>query len=309
MTDLAVTRILAHSLAARYRSQAANAPIKQRNDAMSEFEKSVSRHYGFADIMRQIRRSLDRAGKPIDQLTLDDLAPVDAFHTRGRESTVELAALHRPKPSSEVLDVGCGLGGSARYLADRFGCSVTGVDVTEQYLEAARQLTELTGLADRITYTQASAVQLPFDEETFDIVWTEHAQMNIADKERLYSEIARVLKPGGSLLFHDIFAGAGVPVYPLPWADDLSISCLATCAEVRQGMEQGGLEIDQWSDKSASSLEFFEQVLAKIEAEGLPPVGIHLLMGDTARPKIANYVDGLQRGCLVVAMGLARKPA
>ncbi len=274
---------------------------------MSEMEKNVSRHYGFSDIMRAIRRGLDRAGKDVEQLTIDDLAPVDAFHTRGRASTVELANLHRPKPAHEVLDVGCGLGGSARFLADRFGCHVTGIDLTDQYIRAARQLTEWTGMDDRVRFVQGSAVELPFEDGSWNIVWTEHAQMNISDKDRFYSEIARVLKPGGALMFHDIFGGADDPRFPVPWAEEASLSALATCKQARESMQRAGLVIEQWSDRVAESLQFFETALANIQENGKPPLGIHLLMGDTAEEKIANYIDGLRRQAIFVALGVARK--
>lgn len=274
---------------------------------MSKMEKSVSRHYGSSDIMNAVRRGLERAGKDLEALTIDDLAPVDAFHTRGRESTEELASLEHPKPSHEVLDVGCGLGGSARFLADRFGCSVTGIDLTDQYILAAQELTELTGLTGSVNFVQGSAVELPFDDETFQIVWTEHAQMNIDDKGRFYGEISRVLKPGGALLFHDIFGGPGELVFPLPWAEDESISCLATIDQAREFMQDSGLTIEHWFDRANESKEFFEQVVAKVDANGLPPIGIHLLMGDTASQKLTNYVASLKNQGFTVALGVARK--
>ncbi len=153
-----------------------------------------------------------------------------------------------------------------------------------------------------------SALEIPCEDERFDIVWTEHVQMNIADKNRFYSEIARVLRPGGRLLFHDIFRGLGdSPFYPAPWAEDESISALATETEARSIIEQVGLEIDQWIGKVQESIEFFKTVSAQIEADGPPPIGIHLLMGDNAKEKLQNYVRNLSEDRVSVVLGMAHK--
>jgi len=132
-------------------------------------------------------------------------------------------------------------------------------------------------MSDRVELRHGSALKIPYEDERFDIVWTEHVQMNIADKNRFYSEIARVLRPGGRLLFHDIFRGLGdVPFYPAPWVENEYISSLATVREARSIIEQVGLEIDQWLIKVQESIEFFQRMLAHIEADGPPPIGIHL---------------------------------
>ena len=268
----------------------------------------VNNHYGFGGIMEKIETGLNLAGKEVGSLTVDDLAPIDEFHTRGRESTLEVAELAKIKTSDEVLDVGCGLGGTARHLADQYGCKVVGIDLTEEYVEVGKKLTNLVGLSNRVELSQASALEIPYENESFDIVWTEHVQMNIADKSRFYSEISRVLKPSGRFLFHDIFRGLGEsPFYPAPWAEDESISSLATETEVRSVMEQIGLEVEQWIAKVQESIEFFKRVSAKIEADGSPPIGIHLLMGGNAKDKLQNYVRNLSEDRVSVALGMACK--
>lgn len=268
----------------------------------------VEKHYGFGGIMKKIEAGLKLAGKNINSLTVDDLAPIDEFHTRGRQSTLEVAELAKLKTSDLVLDVGCGLGGTARHLAGRYRCNVVGIDLTEEYISVGKRLTELVGMNGQVELRQASALEIPYENESFDIVWTEHVQMNISDKNLFYSEIERVLKPEGRLLFHDIFRGLGdAPFYPAPWAENESISVLATEAEARSIMEQVGLTIDQWILKNQESIQFLKNVSAKIELDGPPPIGIHLLMGDNAKDKLENYVRNISEDRVSVVLGMAHK--
>ena len=275
---------------------------------MTQIGALVDQHYGFGQIMEKVDAGLDLAGKDVNALSVDDLAPIDAFHTRGRQATLEVAAMTELKSSDRVLDVGCGLGGTARHLADQYGCRVVGIDLTAEYVSVGRKLTERVGLDDKIQLHQASALDLPFDDNSFDVAWTEHVQMNIANKHRFYSEIARVLKPGGRLLFHDVFRGSGdTPFYPVPWAEDESLSSLAKESDARSTMEQVGLQIDHWIGKVQESLDFFKTVLDRIKVDGPPPVGIHLLMGDNASEKLHNYVRNITDQRTTVAMGMAHK--
>jgi ubiquinone/menaquinone biosynthesis C-methylase UbiE len=271
-------------------------------------DQLVNKHYGFGSIMDQVLAGLNLAGKDINSLTVDDLAPIDEFHTRGRTSILEVADLANINKSDIVLDVGCGLGGTARHLAKQYHCNVVGIDLTEEYIEVGNQLTQCVGLDNKVKLQQGSALSLPFGDEEFDVVWTEHVQMNIADKVNFYSEIARVLKPGGKFLFHDIFRGLGdSPLYPAPWAEDESISFLATELEAQNTIENVGLKIDQWNTKVKESIDFFKQIFEKIETEGPPPIGIHLLMGENAKDKLQNYVRNMSENRLSVAMGIAYK--
>jgi len=281
---------------------------KSQEFEMTQADSLVNKHYGFGGIKEQIKVGLNLAGKNIDALAVDDLAPIDEFHTRGRASTLELAEIVNLKNNDLILDVGCGLGGTARYLAEQYNCHVSGIDLTEEYISVGKWLTELVGLSDQVELHQGSALDIPFKNEKFDVVWTEHVQMNIADKYRFYSEIARVLKPGGRLLFHDIFRGLGEPpFYPAPWAEDESISKLATEEEARATIEAAGLQVNQWVVKVQESIEFFKEVSVQIEADGPPPIGIHLLMGNNAREKLQNYVRNMSEDRLSVVMGMASK--
>jgi SAM-dependent methyltransferase len=276
---------------------------------MSSVER-VERHYGRGGIVGSILAALTRMGKDLGKLTPADLAPVDEFHIRGREATVELAARGSLGPGLRVLDVGCGLGGSARYVAAELGCRATGIDLTQEYVDTANQLARLVGLGDAVEFRRASALELPFADASFDVVWTEHAQMNIADKRRFYGEIARVLAPGGRLLFHDIFQGAGGPPhFPVPWADDASISFLATPESVRSVLQDAGLSVVDWEDKTAQSHDWFASVVARIEQAGPPPLGIHLLMGETAKLKLQNMVRSLGENRVAVVQAVAERRA
>lgn len=270
---------------------------------------AVNRHYAKGELFAKIIASMKTAGKDITRLTVDDLAPVDEFHTRGRESTVELATMANLNSTDKILDVGCGLGGTARYLARQYECCVTGIDLTDEYIAVGEKLTELVGLQDRVAHVQGNALSLPFADGSFDVVITEHAQMNISDKQQFYLELARALKPGGRFLFHDIFRGDGAPpIYPAPWAEDESLSSLATASEARSLIEQAGLDVVDWRTKVQESIAFFQAVSERISANGPPPIGIHLLVGNNANEKLKNYVRNMGESRVSVGLGMAQKP-
>lgn len=275
---------------------------------MNGLREHVEQHYGRGRILDAIIAALRETGKDLARLEPEDLAPVDEFHVRGREATVELARRAALKPGSRVLDVGCGLGGSARYLAAEHQCQVTGIDLTQEYVDVANALAGMVGLSDRVAFRQASALAMPFDDGTFDVVWTEHVQMNIADKHAFYGEIGRVTRPKGMLLFHDIFEGTGGPLhYPVPWAEESSISFLAMPEEVRTTLEDLGFVIRDWVDTSEPSLQWLVSVIEKTKVSGPSPMGTHLLMGDTARKKLENAIRNLREGRIVVYQARAEK--
>jgi MPBQ/MSBQ methyltransferase len=270
--------------------------------------ESVERHYGRGHILDSIRSALRQSGKDLGRLRPSDLAPVDEFHIRGREATIELAARASLRAGLRVLDVGCGLGGSARYLAAEHGCHVVGIDLTQEYVDTANALAAMVGLEGMVEFRQASAPDIPFEHGSFDVVWTEHVQMNIADKQGFYAEIARVLAPHGRLLFHDIFEGEGGPLwFPVPWAEDASISFLASPNAVRDILAGLGFSIHDWEDKSQRSLDWFAAVVDRLTSTSPPRLGLHLLMGDNAKTKFQNNVRNLRERRFVVLQALAEK--
>ena len=255
-----------------------------------------------------ILEGIRAAGKDPDRLTPADLAPVDAFHIRGRESTAELAGRMTWTPGLRVLEVGCGLGGSARYLTSEHGARVTGIDLTPDFVATARELTERVGLGAAVSFQQASALDLPFPDGSFDVVWTEHAQMNIEDKRTFYASLARVLVPGGRLLFHDIFQGpGGPPHFPEPWADSPSISFLEPPEAVRALLAEVGLSVTDWEDRSEVSLAWFRAMFERVAKEGPPALGLHLVMGPSGRTKLENLVRSLDEKRLVVVQALSTR--
>ena len=275
---------------------------------MDNAPESVEKHYGRGRILDSILASLRQMGKDPDHLQPEDLAPVDEFHVRGREATVELAGRGALRPGLRVLDVGCGLGGSARYLAAEQGCQVTGIDLTEEYVDVARDLAKRVGVGDRTRFQQANALALPFADRSFDVAWTQHVQMNIADKAGFYREIGRVTAPGGRFLFHDIFAGNGEPLhFPVPWAEDASISFLATPSEVKTLLADSGFVVRDWVDTTEPSLNWTLGVIERVKTSGLPPLGIHLLMGATAKTKIESVVRNVREGRMVFVQACAEK--
>ncbi len=271
----------------------------------------VSSHYGVTGLGNQILAALEAEGKDLGALTVDDLAAVDEFHIRGRAATEELAQWSDIQSADQVLDVGCGLGGTCRYLAATAGCNVVGVDLTDEYCRVAEMLSARVGLADRTVFRQGSALALPFADEHFDVVWTEHVQMNIADKAGFYGELARVVKVAGRLAFHDIFAGScGELHFPVPWAPDASISHLIGVDELQTLLADLGLAPVRWEDKTAASVDFFHESLGRAQANGRPQVGLHLLMGEDAAAKLTNMLRNLEEGRVrVIQAVIKRAPA
>ena len=276
---------------------------------MGNAPESVERHYGRGHILDSILHALRQAGKDLDRLKPADLAPVDEFHIRGREATIELATRASLRPGLRVLDVGSGLGGSARYLAAQYRCEVVGIDLTREYVDAANALAAMVGLERAVDFRQASALEIPFERDSFDVVWTEHVQMNIADKQAFYAEIARVLAPRGRLLFHDIFRGEGGPLwFPVPWAEDASISFLASPDAVRDILAALGFSLLDREDKSQQSLDWLGAMSERL-GSALPSLGLHLLMGDNAKTKLRNNIRNLRERRFVVLQALAEKSA
>ena len=251
-------------------------------------------NYERPELIRAILQAIEAAGLDPAHLGPDDLAPLEEFHTLGRQATLDLATAAGIHPGEQVLDVGSGLGGPARVLARDFGCQVTALDLTPAYCEAAQLLNELTGLDAVVEVRYGDALDLPFDEETFDVVWTQHASMNVADKRTLYCEVARVLRTGGRFAMFDILAGDVAPVhFPVPWASEPSMSFLATPEETRELLTSVGMAPVVWEDVTPDVLAWLNSRITSPVAAAPGLRGFDVLAPDMPI-RLANQVRNVK---------------
>lgn len=270
--------------------------------------EAIQTHYTRADLGAAILAALEMAGKDVGHLTPEDLAPIDEFHIRGRAATLELARAAGLGASQRVLDIGCGIGGTSRCLATEFGCHVTGIDLTAEYCRAATMLSARVGLSHLVNFRQGDATELPFDDQSFDVVWTEHVAMNIPDKSLLYREMHRVLRPGGTLAIYDVLAGPSGPVlFPVPWARTPDTSFLVKPDELRLLLTGAGFTVTEWSDTTGAACAWFLSLAEKIQKEGFPPLGFHVLLGADFQAMAQNQGRNLQEGRIVLGQVVARK--
>jgi len=275
---------------------------------MSESSDRISQHYGSAGLPDRILSALKQAGKNANSLTVEDLAPLDQFHTRGLAATRELITFAGVKPGWRVLDVGSGLGGPARVLASEKNCHVTGVDITKEFCEVATLLSKLTALEHVTEFRHGDATALPLEDGQFDLVLTMQIQMSIENKRRFYAEIFRVLKPGGRFVFQDIMSGPGGEVHlPVPWATRRESSFLMSIDALRETLEEVGFQIETLEDFSEEALAWRKNQPA---AAGLtlPTLGMHVVMGEQYVLMQSNQVRNLEQRRVTFVRGATGKP-
>lgn len=275
---------------------------------MNKNDTAIQDQYGQKDLGDRIISALERAGKEIKTHT--DTSTFDEFHIRGVEATLEIARLAELEHGLTVLDLGSGIGGPARTIAAVYGCHVTGIDLVDEYVRAADMLTTMLGLGDRVTFRKGDMTDLPFDDGSFDRAFTIHTQMNVRDKAKLFDEASRVLGPRGRFALYEICAGPNSPPrFPVPWANDPSISFLVTPDELRDMLDRAGFSELEWRDVSAQSLEWFRSEMEKhssAPADAPPPLGLNLIMGPTFMEKLGNVFKNLQEDRIRVVMGVFR---
>jgi len=274
------------------------------------YDNSVSDHYLHGDLLNAIEAALPALGKTKDNLTIEDLAPVDEFHIGGRLATDNLLRQLNFSAQGHILDVGCGLGGAARYVATNYNTKVSGIDLTQEYIATGKALCNWLSLGDVVTLEQGSALAMPFQAETFDGSYMLHVGMNIDDKVALFSQIFRVLKPGASLGVYDIMRQTdGELTYPVPWASSRETSKLATPEQYIQALNNAGFEVSSQLSRREFALDFFKQLREKNEANGgPPPLGLHTLMQQSAAQKIKNMIDNIANELIAPIEIIAKKP-
>ena len=238
---------------------------------MTDITSNVRKHYNALNLTDRIKSALTAVAPEGQMLTVAQLAPLDQFHTRGILATAELATAAGLSPSTRVLDLGCGIGGPARYLAATFGCKVRGVDLSPSFIDAATYLTARCGLSDRVTFEVGDALHLPYEEAAFDAVFLQHVAMNVEDRAALYTEVHRVLARRGRLATFDLVLRDGDVLYPAPWARDASTSFLRSESDTRTTLEQTGFKPVFWRDDTQTALEWFKAATA-----GSPQTALNL---------------------------------
>ena len=260
-------------------------------------EMLVSKHYThgrLADTILDAARTVKGISADLEP---QDLAPVDEFHIGGRAATEHFLPQLGLAKGMEVLDVGSGIGGTARFAAERFGCRVQGIDLTAEYCDVGNLLSQKVGLGELARFRQASALAMPFEDGCFDAAYTVHVAMNIEDKAALYREVYRVLRPGAVFGVYDLLAtpAGGELSFPVPWATTPETSFLATPDEMLLHLNDAGFVVERRTERTDFALDFFKTLRAQSES-GPPVLGMHLLMGESFGEKAANMIQNVADG-------------
>jgi len=270
----------------------------------------IQGYYSPKNLFEKIINGLERLGKDLASVTLDDLQPVDEFHIRGDTATNELIKLAKFTPDMHILDVGCGIGGSTRRLAQKTGCRVTGIDLSEVYIDTAERLTQLLNMMEKVTFQACSALELPFENSTFDGVWSLQMNMNVEDKLSWLKETYRVIKPGGRAVFYEVCGHKNTPLhFPVPWAQDSSMSFLLPPALFRNQITSAGFDIEVWNDKTDLAQKAFANAKKPEGEPNLPILGVYLLAGNDIQTKAYNLHRNLdeERVSLIETLAVKRE--
>ncbi len=270
-------------------------------------EQQVAKHYSHGALESAILEALKASGKNIDKLSPADLAGVDEFHLGWRAATVEIAKDIDLTSAMHVLDVGSGIGGPARYFAEAHGAQVTGIDLTDEFVQVANALTRRCGLADRANFQQASALALPFKDSTFDAATMIHVGMNIDDKAKVFSEVRRVLRPKARFAVYEVMRTSNGEIpYPMPWAATPATSFVRTPDDYRDMLTGAGFKLEGEVSRRDLALELWQEMRRKIAEHGPPKLGLHVLMGEAAKERLGNVISTLERGIIAPIEMVAR---
>ena len=272
-------------------------------------QQEVSHHYTRGNLVAAIRGGVEALGKTINSVTIDDLAPVDEYHIGGRQASEDFLSQLDLTSEKQVLDVGCGLGGAARFVASHYGCQVTGIDLTPEFIETGKVLCGWVGLDSRISLHLGSALAMPFADRVFDCAYMLHVGMNIVDKAKLCSGVNRVLRPSSLFGIYDVMRiGDGELAYPVHWAATPASSAVATPAQYREALEKSGFTIVAQRNRRDFALAQYDQLRARTTAAGgPPPLGLHLLMGSNTPDYVRNMIENVSTGRIAPVELIARK--
>ncbi len=272
-------------------------------------KQGIAGHYESGDLQERLDAALREDGVDPFHPTVQELTPYDQFHGRGVEATKELASRLDISPADHLLDIGSGIGGPARFFADRFKCKVTGIDLTEEFCQVARNLTDRVGLRDNVTFHQGDALHQPFADAKFDGAYSMNVSMNIADKSALYKEIHRVLRPGGWLALSELAQGPGGEMsYPTPWAETAASSFLATPDETRQRLEECGFTIASFEDTAEQVISFGQKSRQMVEqGEKSPHRAVQIIHGSNAAIAMKNTSRGVIERRIIPIEVICRK--
>jgi len=268
---------------------------------------NIQKHYDQNNLFDKIIDAMTKSGLEMDTLTRENFSEMDEFHIMGNQGTKLLAEAIKFKRGMIVLDLGCGIGGASRFIADTFDCDVTGIDIAESYVETAKLISDKVGTRN-VTFEQANATDLPFEDNSFDVVWTQHVQMNIEDKDALLNEIFRVLKPGGKFAYFDVFSLDDKKLlYPLPWAEDQSISFTCSAQHYETLLKSIGYDKIKMVDLSSEATDWMVKFLKTAQTGGIPLVSPQLLMGENSPLKLKNALQNLKEGKIQLGVGVFEK--
>lgn len=272
-------------------------------------EKLVSAHYDNEGLFGLISEGLRALGLNLDQITTTDLSPVDEFHLGGAEGTKFVIEELKKIKKGELLDVGCGLGGPARHISRILDLKITGIDLTPSFVKCGNKLSEILGMKESVELVEGSALETSFSDDAFDAAYMVHVGMNIDKKVELFEEVKRLLKPESLFVIYDVMAvGSNEITYPVPWASNVGESAVENLENYCKYLEQVDFTVIKSQLLTDFAKDFIEQAIEKRKMEGIPSLGLHLLLGDTADIKMKNVFEQVLKGDLAPGLIVAQAP-
>jgi SAM-dependent methyltransferase len=187
---------------------------------------------------------------------------------------------------------------------------VTDIDLTDEYVTTGEEMNRWVGLDNLITLERGDATATPYPDGTFDKSFMMHVGMNIEDKQSLAMELHRILRPGGRLGIYDVMrVGNSALRFPVPWATNPEESAVSSLDAYRDSLEAAGFRVIAEHDRSAFALEFFSQLQARAGGAESPPLGLHILMGDSAPEKVRNMIENVSQNRVAPVEIIVERPA